>query len=337
MMHPSSKEVPARRGTVKVATRQEVTASSSQAAARRKSSSGGWSGKASALLERHPKLKAYLEKVRKDNLRFLVSAVAWNLLVSVVPVAIGMIGIVNLLFRSPSQQHVIVRQLSRALQGVLGPSYLEQLVHLTIQHSALTATAGVLSALWAADSVGFALSQSFQAMFEVRPRGFLEEKLIHVGMFVVFVLLLLLIAAGTAALYHVWLPGPLEVVLRTAFTLLASFVLFAVTYIVYPNTEKRFTLENVWRGALLAAILFQLLTFIWPLYVAQFSHYGGILVPLMVLILWIYFFAQILLAGAEVVAIATIEDAEQRGQPPGPSPEGSVPQHDSLRHQASAS
>jgi len=214
---------------------------------------------------------------------------------------------------------------------VLGPKYLERLVHLTIQHSGITALIGVVAVLWAADNVGFALSQSFQAMFEVRPRKFLQERLVHIGMFLVFVVLMFVIAAGTAALYHFGFPGPLDVVLRTGFTLLASFALFAATYIVYPNTKKRFTLGKVWRGALLAAILFQLLTFIWPLYAANFSRYGGILFPLLVLTLWIYFFSFILLIGAEVVAVSAIEDAEKHHQAIGPGPDGSVPQHDALR------
>jgi membrane protein len=288
------------------------------------------------LVERHAGLKRYVDKIRRDNLRFLVAAVAWNILISVAPIAIGMLAAANLIFRSASQRHVIVRQVSRALQGVMGPKYLEHLVNLTVQHAGLFAVFALAAVLWAAENIGFAVSQSFEAMFEVRPRNFWQEKLVHLAMLLVFVVLMFLIAAGTAALYHLPIPGALDPVLRTAFTLAAAFILFSVTYIVYPNTKKRFTLENVWRGGLLAAVLFQLLTFVWPLYEAHFSKYGGLLFPLLVLTLWIYFFSLILLIGAEVVAILTIKDAEQHGEGDGPSPDGNVPQHDSLRRQEAA-
>lgn len=282
-------------------------------------------------LGRHPKLQAYVQKVRRDNLRFLVSALAWNLLVAVPEIAIGMIAVINLIFRSPSQQRVVARQISRAVQGVLKPDYLERLVHFTMQHPGITLIVGIVAVGWAADSLGCALSDCFGTMFEVRPRGSLMDLLVHLGMFVVFVILLLLIAAGTSAVYHVGFPGPIEMVARTGFTLVASFVLFAVTYIVYPNTEKRFTLANVWRGALPAAVLFQLLTFIWPLSAAYLSTYGGILVPLLVLAAWVYSFSLILLIGAEILAISAITDAEHHGREIGPRPDGRAPEHDLLR------
>jgi hypothetical protein len=47
--------------------------------------------------------------------------------------------------------------------------------------------------------------------------------------------------------------------------------------------------------------------------------------------LWIYFFPLILVAGAEVVAIGSIREAEERGEEVGPEPDGTVPQQRMLR------
>ena len=290
------------------------------------------------MLDGHPTLKAYSEKVRKDNIRFLVSAVAWNIMVSAIPITIATIALSNVVFADGKQRREIVRQLSRAFQGVLQPHYLDRVVGLTVHHSVALVLLTVVAALWGAWNIGFALSQSFNAMFEVRERSFVQEKLIDIAMFFVMMLLTFGIVAATSTqgamtetIRHTALPDGLAVALETAITLLCAFVLFAVIYSVYPNTHKRMKVAHVWQGALIAAVLFQLLTYVWPLYEKHFQKYGGLLFPLLVLILWIYLFSFILVVGAEVVAITTIKRAEETGDEVGPAPNDSVPEHRTLR------
>jgi YihY family inner membrane protein len=282
-----------------------------------------------AIWDRHPAWKAYVEKVRKDNLRFLVSAVAWNILVSVIPIAIVSIAITGLIFGSSQQQHLVVRDISRALQGVMSPHYLENLVTLTFRHSILSGMAAFGAAIWAATQIGFGISTAFQAMFEVGERPFWREKLIQVAMLLVFLVLMFVIVwltTSRAALEHS-LPEPVRFLLTTGTTLLAAFVLFAAIYMVYPNTHEHLKLDNVWRGALLAAVLFQGFTYLWPLYIEHFRRYGGLLFPILVLTLWIYFFSLLLVLGGEMVALSAIREAQRRGEELGPAPEGKVPQH----------
>jgi uncharacterized BrkB/YihY/UPF0761 family membrane protein len=80
-------------------------------------------------------------------------------------------------------------------------------------------------------------------------------------------------------------------------------------------------------------VLFEIITYMWPVYAhfAHFSRYGAVLFPILVLTAWIYFFSVILLIGAEVVAIGAIDQAKQEGQEVGPEPQGTVPQHKVLR------
>lgn len=289
------------------------------------------------MLDRHPTLKAYLEKIRKDNLRFLVAAVAWNLLMAAIPMTIGIIALSRLLLPGHSQKREVVKQLSRAFQGVLGPHYLDRVVTLSIQHSGWLLAFTLLAALWGAWNIGLALSDAFDAMFEVNERPFLQEKLIDLSMFFVLLALVYAIVSITSAngvishtVRDAGLPHVLTLVVITALSLGCAFVLFAVLYMVYPNTRLSFRLQNVWHGALLAAILFQLLTYIWPLYEAHFARYGGLLFPFLVLALWVYFFAVIALLGAEVVALTVLHEARQKGEEVGPAPDGSVPEHRTL-------
>jgi membrane protein len=285
-----------------------------------------------------PEILLYHNKIRKDNLRFLTAAVAWNILVSVVPIAIGMLAVTGLIFHHSSQQRQISLFISGAFRGVLKPDYLDKLVTVTLGHSALVALTAAISVIWAAEQVGFGIACAFDAMFEVAPRRFVREKLIHILMFLMFVALMFLIVGATVArsvinhqIGRSTAPHIIQYPITTVVSLVTAFVLFAVIYLVYPNINHELRLKHVWSGALVAAVLFQFLTFIWPLYVEQLSKYGGILVPLLILVLWIYLFSLILLLGGEVVAIRAIRDAQKHGKPLGPLPDGTVPQHDTLR------
>lgn len=288
----------------------------------------------------HPRLKSYVEKIQKDNLRFLVAGVAWSILVSVIPIVLGLLAVSTLIFHTASQRRDIVHHLSHAVQGVFKPHYLQHLMNLTFQHTIITALIAAASVLGASDQIGSALTSAFSAMFEVRPRSFWKEKLLHLGMFLVFAVLMLGIIGLTSIRSAMAQSVPSQAVpivfsfpVTTAITLICSFLLFAVIYLVYPNTKTRLKLQNVWRGALLSAMLFQVLTFIWPLYISTFSRYGGVLFPILVLTLWIYFFSFILMLGGEVVAIGVIDDANEEGEQPGPPPDGSAPQHETLRRE----
>jgi len=212
----------------------------------------------------------------------------------------------------------------------------------TTQHTGILGIIGFLGVLWGGSSVGGAISTVFQAVFEVGGRSFLKEKLIDIVMIFVFTALLIVIIIGTTAgalvkkLFTSFsLPDVAAFAIGTAISLFAAFLLFASIYMVFPNVETRFKRMSVVKGALAAAILFEILTYIWPLYAhfAHFSSHGALLGAIALLMAWIYFFAITMLLGAEVVAFGAIDEAKAQHEEVGPDPEGSVPQHTVLRDQ----
>jgi membrane protein len=286
-------------------------------------------------------IKRIFTKLTKDNLGTLGAIVSWSVLTSLVPIMVGLIAISGYVLRNnPSAQQSVISHLSQALQGVVTPSDLHKLVSATIQHTGLLGLVGLVGVLWGGSSVGGAISTVFQAVFEVKGRNFIVEKLIDIGMIFVFTALMLVIIVGTSAgaiikrLFTSFaLPGIASFAIGTAISLVAAFLLFASIYIVFPHVETRFKLRNVWKGALTAAILFQILSYIWPLY-AHFAHFqkdGAILGSLVLLMAWVYFFSITMLLGAEVVAISALSQANAEDEAVGPHPEGGVPQHTVLR------
>ena len=82
-----------------------------------------------------------------------------------------------------------------------------------------------------------------------------------------------------------------------------TFVMFVVVYRFIPNVRHSF--RDVWPGALLATVLFELLKNGFAIYVANFNNYAGAygaLGGILLFLLFIYLSANILLIGAELAA-----------------------------------
>jgi YihY family inner membrane protein len=283
----------------------------------------------------------FIKKWQKDNVGSLAAIVAWNTLTSLVPIVVGLVAISGFILRAdPSAQQSVVSHLSQALRGVLTPADLRTMVNTTVNHAGILGIVGLVGVLWGGSNVGGAISTVFQAIFEVRGRNFVIEKLIDIGMIFVMTILMVIIifATGAGALItrlasSFPLSGVTTFIIGTVLSVAAAFLLFAAIYAVFPNVQPRLKLDNIWKGALTAAVLFEIITYMWPVYAhfAHFSRYGAVLFPILVLTAWIYFFSVILLIGAEVVAIGAIDQAKQEGQEVGPEPQGTVPQHKVLR------
>lgn len=299
----------------------------------------------STFMDQHPTLKSFLEKVLKDNIGMLASVVAWTLLTSMIPIVAGLVAISALFLRDPNAQQTVISHLSRALAGAFQPSEIQGVVRTATQHSGVLGIVGFLGVLWGGSNVGGAISTVFQPIFQVKGRNFFEEKLIDIGMIFVFTALMLIIILGTTAGalldrlfsgFH--LPGVVAFTAGTIVALLAAFLLFAVIYTVFPNTEPRFKLENVWPGAGIAAVLFEALTYIFPLYtkISHFQHYASVFATLLLLTAWIYFFSLVLIIGAEFVSFQALREAKRVGEPIGPAPDGTVPQRADFRRNPDA-
>src|SRR5262249_45971670 len=142
-------------------------------------------------------------------------------------------------------------------------------------------------------------------------RDFLHQRLMAVGMLLLFALLTPLIILATivppavlgilslgdnnrVASFFVQVLGP---VIGFAFALL----LFVAIYVLVPN--KPTNLREAWKGTLVAAALLMLYEMLFPLYESNFlkaGNYGALVGFVVVIIVYFYYLAFILLLGAEV-------------------------------------
>lgn len=160
-------------------------------------------------------------------------------------------------------------------------------------------------AIWSSsrgvDALLFAMSR---VRGDEEKRGFIEKTLIAVGLSIaasIFVVVALLTVAGLPALF----PFPtgddlLVLALRWPILLALSVAVLAVLYRWGPDRHPR-KFRYIWPGALLASLLWLVAGVIFSIYVENFGNYQatfGSVSAAVVLLLWLYNSAQILVLGA---------------------------------------
>ncbi len=174
-------------------------------------------------------------------------------------------------------------------------------------------------ALWSSsrgvDALLYAMSR---VRGEKEKRGFIKSALVSIGLSVgasIFVVVALLTVAGLPAL----IPFPsgedfLVLVLRWPILLVLTVAVLAVLYRFGPDRHPR-KFRFIWPGALLASLLWLVAGAIFSIYVENFGNYQatfGSVSAAVVLLLWLYNSAQILVLGA---AFNTELEFDATGQP----------------------
>ena len=170
--------------------------------------------------------------------------------------------------------------------------------------------------LWGASGIFSQLQKALNKIWEVKgrpgrsPLVFVKDRLLSFGI-VVFVAAMLLatmvintglttvIAKSVELAQFTWILRPLQILVSLA---LAT-VMIATVFKILPDVDIRW--KDVWVGAAFTAVLFILGQFLVGLYIAN-ANIGsvfGAAGSLTVILVWIYYSAQILLFGAEFTEV----------------------------------
>ncbi len=250
---------------------------------------------------------------REDQASRLGAALAYYAVFSLAPMLIIAIGVAGLIFGERAAQGELMAQ----LEGNLGPeaaSALETMIASAGQGgSGLVATlVGIGMLLFGASGLFAQLQGAMNTIWEVGPAGggakrFVKKRLTSMGIVLFIGLLLLAFLALSAALSAmsdlVDPPLPGGVGLWQIVNQVASFAimtaLFAVLFKVLPDARVHW--RDVWIGAAVTAVLFVIGKFLLGLYLGRSSMSSayGAAGSLVVLLVWIYYSAQIFFYGAE--------------------------------------
>lgn len=280
-----------------------------------------------------PTLKETFADWNKHEAPRLGAALAFYTILSLSPLVILVVALVGLFFdRSTAQTHIL-----NQVQGMIGPeggkAVESMLANAHKPSSGILGTiVGLLTLLFGASGVFGELRSAMNKIWEVPPKetsgiwGMLRERFFSFGMvlsigFLLMVSLVLSTAlAAIGKFFGGILPVPASVlaIANFLFSFLAIAVLFALIFKFVPETKIPW--RDVRVGAIATALLFTIGKTLIGLYLGKASvgsAYGAA-GSLIVVIVWVYYSAQIFFFGAEfthVYAKADPELALNNGQP----------------------
>ncbi len=259
-------------------------------------------------------IKESISRWSEDRAPSMGAALSYYTVFSLAPLLVIVIGIAGLVFGEEAARGAIVGQ----LQGLIGDEG-GRAINEMIENAGKTGTGivativGVVTLLVGASGVFVELQDDLDRIWKAPPRvgagiiNFIRARLLTFGM-VLAISFLLLVAlvlhAALAALEKYW-GGIFEGTewLLHFINFLLSFgvvtALFAMVYKILPNLKIEW--NDVWIGAIATALLFTLGKFLIGLYLgksAVASSYGAA-GAVVILLIWMYYSAQIFLLGAE--------------------------------------
>jgi membrane protein len=252
----------------------------------------------------------FWRKAYEDNLTGLAAMVAYNLLLSIFPVALVALFIAGRVLESADVQESVLRDLEQLFPSA-AESTLNEAVRRLQESSTTAGIAALVAAVWFASSFWGALDTAFCRIYHRPCRSWVRQKLFALGMFVV-VLLFIIATVAVPTLQSLLvtnaddLPLGLSEVEELVYgvTLAAGIVvLFAAlcaTYLLVPMGSVPW--RSVWPGALGATVAMAVVDYCFPLYLENVTtlRAGTTFVFVLIALIWFYALALILLAGAVV-------------------------------------
>jgi membrane protein len=269
-----------------------------------------------------------------DNVTGLSGMVAYNLLLSVFPLALISLFIASNVLQSDQLQDSIFEDLRQLFPSAAESTLTNVLDQIRGSTTGLGVVALVVS-VWICTSFWGALDTAFCRIYHMECRSWLKQKRFAMAMLLVS-LLFFVATIAVPALQSIVVAGaedlPLGLsdvggvvfALTLAGGVLLLFVILSVIYWTVPHA--RMPWRAVWPGAAGATVAIAIVDYAFPAYLTNISTFAGLgtsLVFIVIVLIWFYALAIIILAGAEINALrferateAAIAEDETTESPP---------------------
>ncbi|CAF1114669.1 unnamed protein product [Rotaria sordida] len=273
--------------------------------------------KSSAIFERVQQetttARLFLKKFLRDWSLNLAAMLAYNLLISLLPMAIALFGILGVVLRNypQVQQEIKDRIIDAFSTDNTTSSGVKQIVDIAFDQLSKEAGGillmGVIIAFFGSSRLFVAIDKCMCIVYRVPQRPFLPENILAFGAVFVFIIIIPIMLAFSSAPYILIsiIPGGSgrfgAFVAGITFSLLSAFILLELIYLYIPNRNMSF--KVTWCGALVAACTLEIYIILFPLYVRLFmGNYTGQIGFAVIFILFLYYFALIIILGAQINA-----------------------------------
>lgn len=252
----------------------------------------------------------------KDNGTSFAAAIAYYTLLSIFPFVLFVVGLAGYFITSSQRQDLVNKIVSfMGSGGGQLSGNIQQQVSSATQGSAVLTIVGLVTAAWSASAVFGAIRTGLWVIWDNhQKRNFVVTKLLDLGGVIGLGLVLGLGLAANIALAWVstlvahLFPGQAGSAVSWLFGIVfvlapigIAFVAFSMLYTLASDPEIGW--KQVWPGALLCAIGFQLLSIGFSVYLRFFGHYAkvyGALGAVIAFLFYAYLIGILILLGAEL-------------------------------------
>ena len=259
--------------------------------------------------------KGTLQAWNDDEAPKLGAALAFYSMLSIGPLLLIAVSIAGLVISHDQAGHYIIQQM-RGLVGNDGAKAFETVITnaRNTGQGVVGTVIGLVTLLVSAAGFFGQLQAALNTIFNVPKQKttigeFIKQRLLSFGMVVGICLLLLTslvisaALAGFTGLFGDSAPALILQAGNTVLSIVVSAALFAVAFKVLPDVRMHW--RDVWVGAALTALLFAIGKSLIGLYLGRssFSSTYGAAGSLIVLLVWVYYSAQIIFFGAEFTKV----------------------------------
>ena len=265
-------------------------------------------------------LKETIAEIGDDDVPTLSAAIAYYTVFSLPPLLVILVGIAGLLFGPDTVQEAIMGQVG-GLAGEEAGREVQTMIENAgdVGDSLGTKLLGIAALLFGATGAFAQLQKALNRAWDIEPaqgsgiRGFVMKRVLSFGMVLTIAFLLLVSLALSAFLSSLHdtiggiLPGGLSPVvwqlINAGVSIGVITLLFAALFVLLPDAEIQW--RDVWIGAAVTAIFFTVGKWAIGLYLGT-SNPGsafGAAGSLALILVWVYYSALILLAGAEFTQV----------------------------------
>jgi membrane protein len=269
-----------------------------------------------------------------DNIFFMAGAIAFNILVAIVPMILAALGIAGLAIRARSADpgSFILGYVNEALPGALtavNQTFVEDLrggLNELIQQSSGLLSLSTLFFIWVATRLVGTLRTALREIFDIhQDRGIIRGKIFDIKM---------VFAAGTLLAVNVALTVVVNILASYGIDVLGidmarfqrydllytSVVAFLSIWFMFVLIYRYLPASRIhWRIAIIAAtftsVFFELTKAAFTWYVGSVANYSsayGNFATIIVLFLWVYYMAVIFILGGEVGQVAALSRVRRR-------------------------
>jgi membrane protein len=278
-------------------------------------------------------LRRLWQKSVEDEVFFMAGAVAFNVLIALVPLLILGIGLTGFVlsarFGDPTDAvlALVADNLPQAGEGVALVEAFRAPVSSLVERRTGFTVFGALFLVWISTRLVATLRIALREIFDLgRQRGVLMGKLFDIQAVLIGVSLLTLNLGVTVAFeatidYGIGLIGVdgsafsiIERLLGHGLALGSIWTLFLIAYRYLP--ARRIPWRTAWVAATFSALVHEALKWGFSWYVTEIADYGsafGNLATVVVLFFWIYYGSIVFILGGEVAQVYTMRKASRAG------------------------